>query len=75
MVCFWIYYKRKKHPTNSKWSILIKNRKQNISLQLNHFVHSNSEEEGKKGHHDKEEEEGDFAEKKGHKKKHYDESG
>lgn len=35
----------------------------------------NSEEEGKKGHHAKEGHDGEYEEKKGHKKKHYDESG
>lgn len=35
----------------------------------------NRENEGKKGHHDKEEHEGEYDEKSGHKKKHQDESG
>lgn len=41
-------------------------------LSLKNF---NREEEGKKGHHDKAEHEGEYEEKKGHKKKHYDDSG
>lgn len=32
-----------------------------------------SEEKGEKGHHDKEENDGEYEEKKGHKKKHHDE--
>lgn len=35
----------------------------------------NREESGKKGHHNKEEHEGEYDEKSGHKKKHYDDSG
>lgn len=44
-----------------------------ILFRFFHFI--NSEEEGKKGHHDKENHEGEYEEKKGHKKKHHDESG
>lgn len=33
------------------------------------------EEKGEKGHHDKEENEGEYEEEKGHKKKHNDEGG
>lgn len=41
---------------------------------LNKFIFL-SEEEGKKGHQDKEQNEGEHDEKKGHKKSHHDESG
>lgn len=39
------------------------------------FEKKNSEEESGKGHHDEASEEGEYEEKKGHEKKHFDESG
>lgn len=35
----------------------------------------NSEEDRRKGHHDKASDDGEYEEKKGHKKKHFDDSG
>lgn len=49
-----------------------------VSISIVFFLNFHifkSEEEGKKGHHDKEDHEGEYEEKKGHKKKHHDESG
>lgn len=48
---------------------------ENIIQTISILCIQNSEEEGKKGHSDKEQHEGDYEEKKGHKKKHFDEAG
>lgn len=39
------------------------------------YLKTQSEEEGKKGHHHKEDHEGEYHEASGHKKNHYDDSG
>lgn len=57
--------------SSKQWQIL----RGNIDTTCLHLISLCREEKGEKGHHDKEEDEGEYHEEKGHKKKHHDDKG